>query len=317
MRTLAVILLSLSLGWAGAETEPAVSFRHEAHQLHIFIGAKPFATYVFQDEQVRRPYLTQVRAPGGVQVTRNHPPLKGKDATDHATMHPGIWLAFGDLGGADFWRNKGMVRHAGFIEKPQAGKGQGKFAVRNRYEAGGQLVCEEVCRIGVWVRPSGYLVVWESAFTGPAAFAFGDQEEMGLGVRLATPLTVKNGGTIINSDGHKNEKGVWGKQADWCGYGGKGAGVLLMPDPGNFRRSWFHARDYGLLVANPFGRHAFTKGEKSRVAVGKGETFLLRFGVFVSGDGGRPKEAYEDFLKVIGAWPVDTPNLPCLSDHAP
>jgi hypothetical protein len=165
------------------------------------------------------------------------------------------------------------------------------------------LICEEVCRIGVWVRPSGYLLVWESAFTGPASFTFGDQEEMGFGVRLATPLTVKNGGAITNSDGHKDEKGVWGKQADWCQYGGKEAGVFLMPDPGNCRRSWFHARDYGLLVANPFGRHAFTKGEKSRVTVGQGGTFRLRFGVFVHGDDVRPKAAYADFLKVLGAGP--------------
>jgi hypothetical protein len=76
-----------------------------------------------------------------------------------------------------------------------------------------------------------------------------------------------------------------------------------MPDLGNFRRGWFHARDYGLLVANPFGRHAFTKGERSRVTVGKGETFRLRFGVFVYGESVRLKAAYEDFLKVIGAGP--------------
>ena len=42
-----------------------------------------------------------------------------------------------------------------------------------------------------------------------------------------------------------------------------------MPGPGNFGRSWFQARDYGLLVANPFGRRYFTGGEPSRVVTGK------------------------------------------------
>ena len=32
-----------------------------------------------------------------------------QDLDDHPTMHPGLWLAFGDINGADFWRNKGRV----------------------------------------------------------------------------------------------------------------------------------------------------------------------------------------------------------------
>jgi hypothetical protein len=127
---------------------------------------------------------------------------------------------------------------------------------------------------------------------------------MGLGVRVATPISVKGGGTITSSDGLKNERQVWGKPADWCDYRGKVdgrvAGVLLMPDPGNFRRSWFHARDYGLLVANPFGKNAFTRGEKSRVVVKKGETFRLRFGVLVYSGEIVPKEAHQDFLRLVG-----------------
>ena len=212
-------------------------------------------------------------------------------------MHPGLWLAFGDISGADFWRNKGVVRHAGFVEEPVADPQGGRFAVRNLYEAGGKTVCEEVCRIRIRVTPHGTLIDWESEFSGADAFAFGDQEEMGLGVRVATDLTVTHGGVITSSDGRKNEKQVWGRQADWCDYSGKGGGIMLMPDPRNFRRSWFHARDYGLLVANPFGRQAFTKGEPSRVVVEKGETLTLRFGVLVH-DGDLDRHAaYQDFLK--------------------
>jgi hypothetical protein len=54
-----------------------------------------------------------------------------------------------------------------------------------------------------------------------------------------------------------------------------------MSDPKNFRSSWFHSRDYGLVVANPFGQKAFTKGEASSVAVSKGDTFQLRFAAFI------------------------------------
>ena len=51
---------------------------------------------------------------------------------------------------------------------------------------------------------------------------FGEQEEMGLGIRAATTITVKNGGRILDSEGRVNEKGVWGKRAEWYDYSGVG-----------------------------------------------------------------------------------------------
>ena len=73
-----------------------------------------------------------------------------------------------------------------------------------------------------------------------------------------------------------------------------------MPHPENFRRSWFHARDYGLLVANPFGRNAFTGGEKSRIVVKEGETLRLRFGVLVSSERPDLDASYRDYLRQAG-----------------
>jgi hypothetical protein len=282
-------------------TEPAVEFAVKSNQVQITIAGKPFANYVFKDAVIFRPFFAHVHTSSGVQVTRNHPPIEGKDATDHATMHPGIWLAFGNLSGADFWRNKETVKHVEFMEKPFGGAKAGSFTVRNRYEAAGKLICEEHCKITIQVRPAGYLLLLDSKFTSPEGFVFGDQEEMGLGLRVATSMAVRNGGQIVNNDGLKNEKQVWGKQADWCTYSGvvdgKHVGVMLMPHPQNFRRSWFHARDYGLLVANPFGRKAFTKGEASRIVVEKGDSFRLRFGVLAYDGQIDLNSGYADYLK--------------------
>ena len=58
----------------------------------------------------------------------------------------------------------------------------------------------------------------DSQFSGPEEFYFGDQEEMGLGVRVATPLAVKNGGRLLKSEGGIGEKQVWVRQSDWCDY---------------------------------------------------------------------------------------------------
>ncbi len=285
---------------------PLVAFEHQPDGLQISICGQPFSSYKYGTGEITRPFFESIHAPDGTQVTRNHPPIEGKDLTDHPTLHPGLWLAFGDLNGADSWRNKDRIRHAGFVEQPQGGPGRGTFAVRNRYEKGGKVIGEEVCRITVLVRREGYLMLWDSEFRPVGGdLVFGDQEEMGLGVRVATPLAVVKGGRINDSEGRVNEAQVWGQQADWCAYGGeiggKRVGVALMPHPENFRRSWFHARDYGLLEANPFGRNAFTGGEKSRVVVKPGETLRLRFGVLVYN--GKPDlpAAYRDYLLQAGS----------------
>ena len=147
----------------------------------------------------------------------------------------------------------------------------------------------------------------ESEFrSNDADFTFGDQEEMGFGLRIATALSVKIGGRMLTSDGARDEKQVRGTQADWCDYsgtsGGRFAGITLMQSPKNVRKSWFHARDYGLLVANPFGRKALTKGLESLVIVKRGERFRLGFAVLLhtspSPDGFDPSAAYRDYLAV-------------------
>jgi hypothetical protein len=299
--TLAAVVVFVAFHAAGGDD--SVSFDQRADSVVINVAGQPFAEYVFRDAKIPRPYLAHVRAPGGTQVTRNHPPVEGRDATDHDTFHPGIWLAFGDISGADFWRNKATIEHVEFVEKPTVDSRGGRFAVRNRYRQGDRTICEEVSRISILVRAAGYLVILDSEFTADAEFSFGDQEEMGLGVRVATPLAVKNGGRLANSDGGINEKQVWGKQAEWCDYSGtidgRPLGILLVPDPGNFRRSWFHARDYGFVAANVFGRKAFTGGEPSQVVVPKGQSLRLRYAVLVHAGPIDLTSAYQDALAAL------------------
>jgi len=275
----------------------------------IRVGVEPLATYVYEDTEILRPYFKDVCAPGGIRVTRRRRPRDGVDPTDHADMHPGLFLAFGDLGGADFWRNKAMVEHVAFARPPCSQDGTGSFSVRNRYVAGHAVICEELCTYRFMVRPSGYLILWDSTFRAAGAEThFGDQEEMGLGVRVTTPIMVKSaqGGRILDSEGRLNEKGVWGKPAAWCDYsgpvGGAFAGVMILPDPGNFRPCWWHVRDYGFMVANPFGRRALTSGLPSKVAVRPDEPLALRFGVLLhasdSKDGLDLQAACRDYLEV-------------------
>jgi len=265
--------------------EFAVEQRND--RLVITHGGGPVAHYVFQDAKILRPYFARVHTPDGIQVTRNHPPVAGTDPADHDTMHPGIWLAFGDIGGQDFWRNKATIRHERFTEKPSARSGKLTFATENTLIAtNGEPVAALASHFTFASLTDSFFLIWDAAITPTGdGFYFGDQEEMGFGVRVATPISEKNGGGVQTSGGLKGAKASWGKIAAWSDYSGvisnRTVGVTLMPAPKNFRPSWFHNRDYGLMVANPFGQKAFTKGEASRVAVAKGATFKLRCAWFI------------------------------------
>jgi len=273
-----------------AESSAEVAFVRRDGALGIRLGDVEVASYVYRDEQVPRPYFAHVRTPSGLPVTRSHPPRQGQDAVDHAGLHTGIWLSFGDLSGCDYWRLKAPTEHLRFIEEPQGGQGFGSFAVLNRYLTADRsgTVCEETCRYHIRTLPHGYLIDMASEFrAGEEDVVFGDQEEMGLGIRVATPLAVdrQRGGRILDDAGRRNGAEVWGQTAAWCDYagpfGGKWVGLTVMTDPANFRPSWSHARDYGFLAMNPFGRHAFTKQEPSRVVVQQGAPLRLRYGVIV------------------------------------
>jgi hypothetical protein len=283
---------------------PRVHFVTRANGVEISIGGQVVANYVFGDARTLRPYFDQVKTPGGIPVTRNHPPVPGKDAADHADMHPGIWLAFGDLGGNDFWRNKGpRVEHERFAEEPTDGDGRGVFAVVNRYVAGDRVLCHETTRYTFVARPGGYVILWDSTLTpNGEGISLGTQEEMGLGVRVATPITVKTGtGRITNSHGAVNEKATWGRSADWCDYSGavdgRRVGVMLVNDPAAERKPWFHSRDYGLLVANPSGPRA---GAPERLPLESAKPLRLRFAVLVhDGPADVPVDLARDCAQVL------------------
>lgn len=255
-------------------------------RLEVSRGGKRVADFVFSDPKISRPYFSNLLLPSGFKVTRNHPPIAATDAIDHDTMHPGVWLGFGDISGADFWRNKGRIEHLKFVEEPNAGRDQLVFTTDSRLiSEAGKEICKMRSKILMRARPSGWLLVWDAILkSDDADFSFGDQEEMGFGARVATGLTEKAGGVITSSAGLKSAKATWGKAASWCDYSStrdKQAGITLMASPLNFRDSWWHNRDYGVFVANPFGRSAMKQGAKSLHTIKKGESFRIVFGAML------------------------------------
>jgi len=302
---------------AAAEETAAFTTAVSEHELQISLGGQAIATYVWHDEGLPRPHFRHLATPDSIPVTRNYPPDPVVDAgnDDHPHFHPGAWMAFGDISGADFWRNKARVRHLRLAGAPEADGERATFTAVNAWEAPGEpprVLVEETVTYTFTREADGFLLAVDASFrAADGSVAFGDQEEMGLGVRLATPLSVRHGGgVLLNSAGGEQEAGTWGRAADWCaGFGMIGerrAGISVMASPHNFRPSWFHARDYGLITANPFGKKAMTAPKDPAVGedstpVADGESLRLRFGIYVfSVDGERAPDFGAMYRAYIG-----------------
>lgn len=291
----------------GAEPKAPQGFaavQESPDKLKISFKGRPVAEFVFRDPKILRPYFRNVYTPSGVKVTRNHPPQAGVDAVDHDTMHPGIWLGFGDISGHDFWRNKGRIEHVRFTKAPTTSDDRIEFVTESKLlTADNKNLCGLTSHFTLLSQPSSWLLIWDATFqSNDADFAFGDQEEMGFGARLATPLIEKNGGAIVNSKGQRTAAKTWGQPAVWCDYSGtidgKPVGITLMSGSQNFRESWWHNRDYGVFVANPFGRAAMKQGDRSSIVVKRGQPFRVLFAASVhDGTGYDPAKAYENFTK--------------------
>jgi len=260
---------------------------HKPDRLIFKQGDQPIGEFVFADANIRRPFFANIRAPGGIPLTRAWPPVAGVDPADHADMHPGLWLAFGDISGQDFWRNEATIQHEAFSEPPAWKEDRLEFATQSSLIASdGSRMATMRCDFALSPKGPELHLTWAAAITPEIdGFYFGDQEEMGFGARMATPLIEKNGGLITSSAGLKTANDTWGQPAGWCDYSGTidgiHVGAKIIPDPANFRASWWHNRDYGLIVANPFGRAAMKQGQESRIEVKKGETMRLKFAVIM------------------------------------
>ena len=282
-----LVLISSDTVGAGANDATAFQFDKKSDRLLISWRNQPASEYVFQDTKILRPYFTRVKTMMGLQVTRNHPPVAETDATDHETMHPGIWLGFGDISGHDFWRNQARIEHLRFLDEPHAMDDTLRFSTESMLrDSMNQPMGKMICRFTIVARPSGWLIVWDSTFIADSGdLVFGDQEEMGFGARVATSLTEKNTGRILNSEGQLTAAKTWGQPANWCDYSGTSGeqqgGITLMASAANFRGSWWHNRDYGVFVSNPFGRSAMKQGTLSSTVVKKGASLRIAFGAFV------------------------------------
>lgn len=257
--------------------------------LRVEIDGRLFTEYVVKD--VPRPFLYPLIGAGGENLVRNFPmrsDVEG-EARDHK-HHRSLWFTHGKVNGIDFWSEEkdfGRQEHTGFGQIQAAGA-RGSFTATTRWvTAGGECVLTDQRSIRVTALPEGekYLDFDIELRATEGEVVLGDTKEGTMALRLCPSLSLKGEGAqghAFNSAGDR-QKGIWGKRADWvCYYGpdprGNPVGVAFFSHPTNLRSpTTWHARDYGLFAANPFGLHDF-EGLKKGDQDGKGDYKIAKGG---------------------------------------
>ena len=281
----------------------------EEDAIQVFSRGLPFATVHTATEP--RPYIWPLYAPGQVPVTRNHPMAERDGEQSDHPHHQSLWLAHGNVNGFDFWHGKGH-RERMVLTSTVPEFGRDAFgSVRCEYDwlvDDRTVVVRESRQLRFHddgdARMIDVLVVFRA---GDQDVRFGDTKEGTFAMRVHPALRVDGkvaAGDLRSSEGDHG-KAVWGKRARWIAdhgvVDGKPVGVVMFDHPENPRHpTWWHARNYGLLAANPFGVHDFENKPKGTgdLVLKRGESLRLRYRVVLHGEGwddARIESAYADW----------------------
>jgi hypothetical protein len=208
--------------------------------------------------------------------------------------HRSLWFTFGAVNGHDFWtehQRAGTIRHVRFGDIV-SGPVFGSFTALNEWVAAdGKVICTDERVFTVYALEGARLfdyTITIHASHGP--LKFGDTKEGMMAMRVAPTLRLtgkRAQGHIVTSAGLRDAQ-AWGKRAAWVDYSGpikdRVVGAAIFDHPANLRHpTWWHARQYGLFAANPFGIHDF-EGKPAGTGDHKlkaGERITFRYRIYL------------------------------------
>lgn len=277
------LLVAAGLADAVAAQEPVATpaptgsgIRIEPFELgkRVLLDGEPFTEHRHAGHLTPMPILYPLLGPGGVPMTRNHPMVVGVAGEEDDHPHQrSVWFAHGELNGRDFWagtQSKDVIVHQRYVD----GAGPTTIHSQNAWvDRAGVTLCtdDRVLGFGAYDDGARWIDLDITIHASHGALHFGDTKEGLMAVRVHPALRLRGPlakGSIVNSEGVAGDE-AWGKRARWVAYhgpvDGEHVGLALLDHAQNLRHPcWWHARDYGLLAANPFGAHAFARaGEKA------------------------------------------------------
>ncbi len=257
---------------SSTESEPAesgftVQWNDLNNRVEIIAGCNYLSTIRLDQA---RPCIFPLYSPSGAMVLRRFPieDAAEGESKDHL-HHAGVWIAHGSVNGTDFWHGSDIRQiprewDSFVIDDGQILIVSGKLS----WVTGNEKILEETRTYDFRVKDDLYTIeiwsLWNPA--GDKPVKIGDTKEGTFALRLAPTLRLDGpvaAGNSFNADGAK-AGAVWGKRSRWVAYSGPIDGqvvtVAILDHPENLRHpTWWHARNYGLFAANPFGQHDFER----------------------------------------------------------
>jgi Methane oxygenase PmoA len=284
----------------------AVSFERQGESIQVLIGGKPFSTYNF-DPKIAKAFLQPLRDANGVVITRGFPtgdtvPAGHEHDKSIEPHQRDMYFGHGSINGYDFWSEEVFAKYYGpshpsnfgrmvfrKIEEMQGGPSSG--TIRAAFDLQGpdrKTFAEEIQEYTFSGNGNSRVidcVITFRASHGP--LKFGDTKEGTFALRLAPELNAP-AGTMVNSEGGVGEPQIWGKRANWVDVDGvidgHSLGVAVFDSPKSFRHpTYWHARGYGLLAANPFGLSFFFNDphQDGSYTIPAGKSIQFRYRVFI------------------------------------
>ncbi len=284
----------------------SVSLTRHGDTIAVEIGGKPFTTYSF-DPNISKAFLEPLRDAKGTIVTRtlavgNEIPPGHEHDKGFEPHQRGMYFGHGDINGYSFWIEEAFKKYYThstpakygrmvFRKLDQMKSGPSSGVIRATFDLEGpdrKPFAEETQEYKFSGDADARVIDCEFVIrAGKEPVKFGDTKEGTFAVRLNPQLDAP-AGTMVNSEGKEGESQVWGKRADWVDVDGvvdgDKLGVAVFDSPDSFRHpTYWHARGYGLLAANPFGLSYFYADPKKdgSYTLPAGQSIRFRYRVFI------------------------------------
>jgi hypothetical protein len=281
MKKCIFLLLWMTATWAKTVAQNKVTATKFASKIDVSINNNLFTSYLFSQEE-KYPFFFPVNGPSNASVTS----MRNSNYPHHSSLFFGCDF----VNGGNYWQ-EGLER--GQILSLRADIIPSDTS---------KVIIENEC---IWRRPNASAPIKDVrriTITAPSKELFQIDFEVKLEMlmdvtikktnhsffsgRMDPDLAPTNGGTMINANGEKGEKGTFGKKSPWMDcYGNRGnkvEGMAILQHPSNewYPSPWF-TREYGFFSPTPM----FWPQNDKETILKKGQIIQLKYRVLVhSGD---------------------------------
>ncbi len=206
---------------------------------------------------VYRPYFYPVNGPDGISLTEFGKP---HDPTGSHAHHYSLWIAHANVGGLDFWSEKGRTICHEQFEVMEDGPIFARLIQKTRWITYIETKLLERRYLTFYATPEDFRLMDIEIELSPGGSEPVELAKTPFGflaARVAQSMTVfDGGGEIINSIGQRNEQDAHWKRAEWIDQSGpiahdKWGGIALMDHPDNPEYPTFwHCRNDGWAGAS-------------------------------------------------------------------